>query len=121
MRIDRRLVGLGLFLVTAGAVMLAVRQGLIPDAVAQRAWTLWPLILVGSGLSIVLAGRPGASLGGLVVALTFGAMLGGIAATGWSGGFGFLQLTLHPTSYDWKFMPADGQPYFPDQGTGTCH
>ena len=42
-------------------------------------------------------------------------------ATGWSGGFGFLKLTLHPTSYDWKFMPADGQPYFPDQGTGTCH
>jgi hypothetical protein len=87
-RIDRRLVGLGLLLVTAGGVMLAVRQGLIPDAVAQRAWTLWPLLLVGSGLSIVLAGRPGAALGGLVVAITLGTMIGGIAATGWSGGFG---------------------------------
>jgi hypothetical protein len=42
-------------------------------------------------------------------------------ATGWSGGFGFLQLTLHPTSYDWTFMPADGQPYFVDQGSGSCH
>ncbi len=88
MRIDRRLVGLGLFLVTAGTVMLAVRAGLVPESTAQRAWTLWPLILVGSGLSIVLAGRPGASLGGLVLAVTFGAVLGGIAATGWSGGFG---------------------------------
>lgn len=88
MRIDRRLVGLGLFLVTAGAVMLAAREGLLPDTLAGRAWTLWPLLLVGAGLSIVLAGRPGAFLGGLVVAVTLGAMLGGIAATGWSGGFG---------------------------------
>jgi hypothetical protein len=88
MRIDRRLVGLGLFLVTAGTVMLGVREGLIPDDLAGRAWTLWPLILVGIGLSIVLAGRPGAALGGLVVAVTVGAMLGGVAATGWAGGFG---------------------------------
>lgn len=88
MRIDRRLVGLGLFLVTAGAVMLATRQGLIPEATAERAWTLWPLILVGVGLSIVLSGRPGAALGGLVVAMTVGAMLGGVAATGFAGGFG---------------------------------
>jgi hypothetical protein len=87
-RIDRRLVGLGLFLVTAGAVMLAAREGLIPEGLAGRAWTLWPLLLVGAGLSIVLAGRPGASLGGLLVAVTLGAMLGGVAATGWSGGFG---------------------------------
>ena len=87
MRIDRRLVGLGLFLVTAGAVMLAIRQGVIPDDIAGRAWTLWPLVLVGVGLSIVLAGRPGAALGGLVVAVALGAMLGGVAATGWAGGF----------------------------------
>ena len=88
MRIDRRLVGLGLFLVTAGAVMLGVRQGVVPEAFGERAWTLWPLLLVGSGLSIVLAGRPGAALGGLVIAVTLGAMLGGIAATGWAAGFG---------------------------------
>jgi acid phosphatase type 7 len=42
-------------------------------------------------------------------------------ATGWAGGFGFLQLTLHPTSYDWRFMPADGQPSFVDEGNGSCH
>ena len=85
---DRRLVGLGVFLVTAGAVMLAAREGVIPDAIAERAWTLWPLLLVGAGLSIVLAGRPGAVLGGLLVAVTLGAMLGGVAATGFVGGFG---------------------------------
>ena len=82
MQIDRRMVGFGLFLIAAGGVMVAARQGLISEDTARDAWTLWPLLLVGAGLSIVLAGRPGAALGGLVVAVTLGAMLGGIAATG---------------------------------------
>ncbi|MBA2720436.1 MAG: hypothetical protein H0U52_14530 [Chloroflexi bacterium] len=86
MQIDRRLVGFGLFLITVGAVMVAVRQGLIPDDTARRSWSLWPLILVGVGLSIALARRPGAAIGGLVLAVTFGAMAGGFAAT---GSFGF--------------------------------
>jgi hypothetical protein len=80
--IDRRLVGFGLFLITIGGVMIAVREGFLSEDAARSAWTLWPLILVGSGLSIVLAGRPGAALGGLLLAVTFGAILGGIAATG---------------------------------------
>jgi hypothetical protein len=86
MRIDRNLVGFGLFLITVGAVMVAVRQGLVTEESARRAWSLWPLILVGVGLSIALAGRPGAAVGGLVTAVTFGAIVGGVAA---SGSFGF--------------------------------
>jgi hypothetical protein len=82
MRIDRRLVGFGLFLVTVGIVMIAVRQGLVPDATARRAWNLWPLLLIGTGLSMILAGRPGAAIGGLVVAVTFGAIVGAVGATG---------------------------------------
>jgi hypothetical protein len=82
MRIDRRLVGFGLFLVTVGVVMVAVRQGLISDETARRVWNLWPLILIGIGLSTILAGRPGAAVGGLVVAVTLGAIVGGVAATG---------------------------------------
>jgi hypothetical protein len=82
MRIDRRLVGVGLFLVTVGIVMIVVRQGLIPDETARRAWNLWPLLLIGTGLSMILAGRPGAAIGGLVVAVTFGAIVGAVAATG---------------------------------------
>lgn len=34
--------------------------------------------------------------------------------------FGILQLTLHPTSYDWKFIPEAGAT-FTDSGSGTCH
>jgi hypothetical protein len=40
---------------------------------------------------------------------------------GWAGGFGFLQMKLKTSGYDWKFMPAPGQPAFIDAGSGTCH
>jgi hypothetical protein len=33
--------------------------------------------------------------------------------------FGVLELTLHPTSYDWQFIP-DGSGSFTDSGTGQC-
>lgn len=89
MHVDRRLVGFGLFLITVGTVMIAVRGGLLSVDDARRTWTLWPLILVGAGLSIVLAGRPGAAVGSLLLALTFGAILGGVAATGIVPGVGF--------------------------------
>ena len=82
MRIDRRLIGFGLFLVTVGVVMVAVRQGLVPAETASRAWNLWPLVLIGTGLSMILAGRPGAAVGGLIVAVTLGTIVGGVAATG---------------------------------------
>ena len=88
MHIDRRLVGFGLFLITAGGAMVAVRQGLVAPDAAARAWTLWPLILVGVGLALVLAGRPGAAAGGLVIANTVGAMLGGAVASGSLPGVG---------------------------------
>jgi hypothetical protein len=34
--------------------------------------------------------------------------------------YGLLRLTLHPTGYDWHFVPAAGGT-FTDSGTGTCH
>jgi len=88
MRFDRRLVGFGVFLIVFGSVLLAVRQGWITSDVAQRAWQLWPVLLIGAGLSLLLARRPGASLGGLVVAVALGAMAGGLAAGG--GSFPFV-------------------------------
>lgn len=36
-----------------------------------------------------------------------------------SSTFGVLQLMLHPTSYDWKFVPVAGET-FTDSGTQTC-
>jgi hypothetical protein len=34
--------------------------------------------------------------------------------------WGVLKLTLHPTGYDWKFIPVAGQT-FTDSGNGICH
>ena len=34
--------------------------------------------------------------------------------------YGVLKLTLHATSYDWRFVPEAGQS-FTDAGTGVCH
>jgi hypothetical protein len=37
-----------------------------------------------------------------------------------AGTFGVLKLTLHPSSYDWQFVPVEGQT-FTDSGTTDCH
>jgi hypothetical protein len=34
--------------------------------------------------------------------------------------FGFLKLTLHPSSYDWQFVPEPGKT-FTDSGSTACH
>jgi hypothetical protein len=34
--------------------------------------------------------------------------------------YGVLKLTLHPTSYDWQFVPVAGKP-FTDSGTTSCY
>src|SRR6185369_14763274 len=34
--------------------------------------------------------------------------------------YGVIKLTLHPTSYDWQFVPEAGKT-FTDSGTGACH
>ncbi len=41
--------------------------------------------------------------------------------TGQDTSFGILALTLHPGSYDWRFVTAAGSPAFFDSGTATCH
>ena len=35
--------------------------------------------------------------------------------------FGVLELTLHPGSYDWQFVPDAGSGSFTDSGSSTCH
>lgn len=82
MRANRNLIGWGLFFIVFGAVLLGVRQGWIPVELAERAWQVWPLLLVAVGLSLVLAGRPGAWLGGLVAAACLGVIAGGLVSGG---------------------------------------
>jgi fibronectin type 3 domain-containing protein len=50
---------------------------------------------------------------------TMGAPIANSVTTNVSA-FGVLKLTLHASSYDWQFVPADGYQYS-DAGSGTCH
>jgi hypothetical protein len=79
---NRNLIGFGLFFIVFGAILLGVRQGWIPTDVAERTWQLWPVLLIAAGLSMILAGRPAARLGGLVAAVCLGVMAGGLVGSG---------------------------------------
>ena len=88
MSIDRRLLNWGLFLVILGFIPLAVNQGWIARETLSRAWQLWPLLLIGSGIGLILSRTRLAFLGGLVVAATFGIILGSLVV----GGFGLTSI-----------------------------
>lgn len=83
-RFDGRLIAWGAFFLTLGLVPLVVRSGLV--AADVRWWELWPLLLVGWGLSLLLRATPGRTLGGVLVAVTFGAILGGALSAGFDLG-----------------------------------
>ena len=85
MRIDRRLLGWGAFLIIVGAIPLLVRGGYLAEA-AIRPWpTLWPLLLIGWGLGLVLRRTPGEMLGSAISVVVLGIMGGGFIATGFGG------------------------------------
>ena len=85
MRIHRGFLGWGVFLVLVGAVPLAVRAGYVTEDQIPNVLSLWPLILIGIGVGILLARTRYAFLGGLVIAATFGLMVGGALAGGIEG------------------------------------
>ena len=82
MRVDTGYLGWGVFFIAAGAIALAVDNGYVVD---QRWWTYWPLLLIGAGIGLILRRTPFEALGGLVVAATFGVMVGGSLAGGFGG------------------------------------
>ena len=82
MRIDRGLLGWGIVFILLGAVPLAVQAGLVDRDLAVQAWRLWPLLLVGAGIGLIVREGPLAVAGGLVVAATVGLMGGGLLAGG---------------------------------------
>lgn len=85
MRINRGFLAWGVFLLLVGAVPLAVRAGYLTDDQIRNVGSLWPLILIGIGVGILLARTRFAFLGGLLVAATFGLIVGGLLAGGVDG------------------------------------
>ena len=86
MHIDRRFLNWGIFFVVLGLIPLAVQLGWVDARVLSGWWRLWPLILIGIGIGLLLRRTPFHFAGGLIVAATFAMMLGSLAASG-DGGF----------------------------------
>ena len=89
MHIRRGYLGWGVFLILAGAIPLGVRAGYLDADQVGRLWSLWPLILIGIGVGLILRRTRLAFLGGLIVAATLGLMVGGllsVGSTGFAGG-----------------------------------
>jgi hypothetical protein len=85
MHIDRRLLGWGVFFILVGAIPLAVRGGFL-DAERVSSWPwLWPVLLIGWALGLLLRRTPVEWLGGGVTAVVLGLMAGGALATGFRG------------------------------------
>jgi hypothetical protein len=85
MRVDRRLLGWGLFFIIVGAVALGTRAGLIDPELIRRWPSLWPLLLIAWGVGLLLRRTRLEPLGGAAAAIVFGIMGGGLLATGFSG------------------------------------
>ena len=82
MHIRRGYLGWGVFLILTGAVPLLVRSGYLDSDQIDRLWSLWPLILIGIGVGLILSRTRFDFIGGLIVAATFGLMVGGLLSSG---------------------------------------
>ncbi len=85
MHIDRRLLGWGVFFILLGSIPLAVRGGYLDEGLVSSWLSLWPLILIGWGLGLLLRRTPVEWIGGAITAVVFGLMAGGALATGFNG------------------------------------
>jgi hypothetical protein len=88
-RVNKDLLGWGVFFIVAGGVPLAVQTGVLAPTLLERWWSFWPLILVGIGLGLVFTKTPLEVLGGLLVSGTVGLLVGGALASGIGGLAGF--------------------------------
>ncbi len=111
MRIHRDLAGWGVFFIVAGGLPLAVQTGLLDQAVLDRWWSFWPLILVGIGLGLIFTRTPLELVGGLIVSGTFGLLAAGILTNGF-GGIGDLQSGVCGSGAD-----SGGTPFRPVTGS----
>src|SRR5215213_9740478 len=85
MHLDRRLLGWGLFFIIVGAIPLATRAGYLDPELVGRWPSLWPLLLIGFGLGLVLRRTAIDWLGGAVTAVVFGVMGGGLLSSAFAG------------------------------------
>lgn len=101
----RGFLGWGVFLILAGSIPLAVRAGYLSGDQLWSVGNLWPLILVGIGVGLLLSRTRYGFLGGVIAAATFGVIVGGFLATGIDIGCGSTRGT---TSFEPRQGPLTG-------------
>ena len=82
MRVDRSRFNWGVLFVVLGGVALAHDRNVISTSVLMDAWRLWPLIVVGIGLRLILARTPAAFVSGVLTAVVIGIIAGSAFAVG---------------------------------------
>jgi hypothetical protein len=105
MRVHRGLLGWGIFLILAGSIPLLVRAGYLSTNQLRNVGSLWPLILIGIGVGLILSRTRFAFVGGFIVAATFGVIVGGLLAGGVAG---FTTGACGNESGAKPFAPRDG-------------
>ena len=80
MQVDRSRFGWGLFLVILGLVPLAVAANVVDGSAVHQAWQLWPLVLIGLGVGLLIGRARGALVSTLVVSVSLGFAAGGLLA-----------------------------------------
>jgi hypothetical protein len=88
-RIDSRFLNWGVFFILLGAIPLAVQANVLDRDLVSRAWQLWPLLIVGGGVGLLLRRTRFEFVGGLIAAATVGVIGGGLLAGSGLGGIGF--------------------------------
>ena len=106
MNLDRSRLNWGVLLILVGAVPLAYHQGAVSASTLGDAWRLWPLVLVGIGLKIILNRTPFNFVGGLVVAACLGLVFGSLFAVGPQLGCGHTGSATSTISQDGGFTGA---------------
>jgi hypothetical protein len=82
MRINRKFLYGGVFLLALGAVLVAADLRVLDLAAVQDAMRLWPIVVIVIGVAIVVRRSPAALPAGLLAAAVPGLVLGGAIAVG---------------------------------------
>jgi hypothetical protein len=79
MTVKRKTLYVGVFLLTAGAVLLAGQTGALDTARVAEALRLWPLVVIVAGLALILRRTRLGLAGGIAAAVAPGLLFGGMA------------------------------------------
>jgi len=82
MKVNRSWLNWGVFFIVLGAIPLAANSGYLDRDVAGGLFRLWPLLLIGIGVGLMLRFTALHAIGGLVVAATFGLLGGALLTSG---------------------------------------